>query len=446
LRSKVVSAAVAVFLLLCILLGGSAQGVWGNLALQLLGIALLAYAAMSSRPDNSTTSTRLLFILLLLGLLAVLVQLVPLPPGLWTILPGRAPIAAGVKSLGYPLPWMPISLTPFASVMTLATAIPAIAALAAVAFLRPEPRWIAMSVVSGTVLAILLGAIQVANGSGSWAYLYRNTSPGAVGFFANQNHMATLLLVAIPMAAALFSSAKGDRRSSTGRYAVGAVFVIMLLIGIALNRSLAAWALVIPVLIASVSVLPAAINWRRFVLPIAAAALLGAVVVVATHPIGGGSVAGSASVSSREAIWHVTAKAVGDTFPVGTGLGSFQQYYGLYEQPAQVTAEYINHAHNDYLELVLELGAAGVLLLVLFLAWWFVTAIRIWRSPYSGPAVRSATIATAAILAHSAVDFPLRTAAISAIFGALLALMALPLQATAATKGEARPRRHVHLG
>ena len=42
--------------------------------------------------------------------------LVPLPPELWTALPGRDHVREGYALLGQPLPWMPISLAPFDTV------------------------------------------------------------------------------------------------------------------------------------------------------------------------------------------------------------------------------------------------------------------------------------------------------------------------------------------
>ena len=85
--------------------------------------------------------------------------------------------------------------------------------------------------------------------------------------------------------------------------------------------------------------------------------------------------------------------------------------------------------------------------ILLFLAWWATTAIRVWTSPLSTPAGRAATIASAAILAHSAVDYPLRTAAISAVFAVALALMAQRLRAAESdSPAEQRPTKHVKLG
>jgi O-antigen ligase len=194
---------------------------------------------------------------------------------------------------------------------------------------------------------------------------------------------------------------------------------------------------------------PAAARWRPLALPVAAVTLVAAVAVVAFTPIGSmaSSLGSGSSVQSRSTIWRTTSQAISESFPVGTGLGTFEPVYRQYEDPGAVTSEYINHAHNDYLELALELGAAGLVLMVLFIGWWAVAATRIWTSTLSTPFGRAATIASAAILAHSIVDYPLRTGAVMAIFGAAIALMAQRSQSTSESKrNDLRPARHVRLG
>lgn len=448
-RGGVLSVIVAAYLLLCIVLGGSAQGVWGNLALQILGIFLLVLAAVLRPTEPPTGPARALFALLLLGFVVVAIQLVPLPMATWRNLPGRESVAQGLSALGYGNPALPISFTPYNSVMTLFAVVPAISIFLATLRLAPSGRWLALSVLIGTILSILLGVLQVQGGRESWAYLYRITNTGAVGFFANQNHMATLLLVTIPMAAAILGSAKMGPKSSAGRYGIGAAILALILVGIGLNGSLAAFGLLVPVLMASLLLLPGTARWRRLALPASLVALLAAGVLIASVPIAAGSfrAEASTSVNSRVAIWKLTSEAIHRTFPVGTGLGSFDEIYRQFEPTDRVTSEYVNHAHNDYLELVLELGLAGLVLIPLFLIWWAVTAVKIWRSHSSTVFARAATIATAAVLTQSAVDFPLRTAAISAVFAASLAIMARQFSAeqTRATGKFARSR-HVKLG
>jgi O-antigen ligase len=116
--------------------------------------------------------------------------------------------------------------------------------------------------------------------------------------------------------------------------------------------------------------------------------------------------------------------------------------YQLYEDPARVTTTYVIHAHNDYAELALEMGVAGILLMVLFLGWWGRASWRAWLGD-AGPYARAASIASAAILVHSLVDFPLRTAAISGVFAMCLALLAERPPPPVRAKGDLRPTRHV---
>ena len=101
------------------------------------------------------------------------------------------------------------------------------------------------------------------------------------------------------------------------------------------------------------------------------------------------------------------------------------------------------HAHNDYVELALELGAAGVVLLALFLTWWGQAAWRAWKRSDVAPFAFAGAIASATILLHSFVEFPLRTAAMSACFAMCLGLLADRRQPPRKEVGDLRPTRHV---
>jgi O-antigen ligase len=178
---------------------------------------------------------------------------------------------------------------------------------------------------------------------------------------------------------------------------------------------------------------------------VAALLFIAAVAAMQATPIGSGRIGDHAATSahSRADILATTSRAAAEFMPFGSGLGSFRAVYALYEQPGQVTPEYVVHAHNDYAELALELGLPGILLMLLFLAWWGAAVWRAWRSAEAGPFARAAAIASAAVLVHSFVDFPLRTAAISVSFGMCLALLADSRAAPPAEKKALRKRRHV---
>lgn len=448
MRQRLPSVLVGFYLLGCIIFGGSAQDPWANLGLQIAGIGLIGGAAFAGSAQERRRALAL-NVLLVCALIVVLIQLIPLPPSVWTRLPGRQDIVEDFAVLRYPLRPFPIAEMPYEAVLTLFATIPAIAAFVATDRLAPSPRYVAGAIVAGLVAAIFLGALQVAGGPTSWGYFYKIHSPGAIGFFANGNHMATLLLVGIPMAAALVVSARSKgQNSAVARYGLGLAVFGLIVIGIVLNGSRAAVGLSVPVIIASVSLFPMSVRWRGPALLVSLAALLAGLAIIVSNPIAAAELTPSetASVGSRGEVWSRTVDAIGDNFPVGTGLGSFQTVYHRYENLDGVTRSYVNHVHNEYLELALELGAGGIVLMVLFLAWWMIVAVRIWISAYGSPFARAATIATAAILAHSFVDFPLRTGAISAIFAACIGLMMQHFRPVPASQsGERRPTRHVKL-
>ena len=438
-----------IYLFLCLVLGGSVQGIWSNAFLQLAGIAILTWAAARGSAVPVPRRLRQLFWIIVAGLAIVAVQLVPLPASVWPQLGGRSLLAEGYQVLGVQAPALPISVAPYSSMETLLTIIPAMAIFTAIVRLRAyRASWLALALLAGTFAGILLGALQVAGGgSGSW-YPYPQSSFGfAVGFFANANHMATLLVISLPFLAGLLAAARGGtvhRYSGMVSLACGAALVI--LVGLVLNGSLAGYGLVLPVLAASLLlVLPASRTTRRWLVLGAAALLAAAAAAIAFTPAGDRDLGAATSVDTRAEIFATTSKAIGDFLPFGSGLGTFRPVYQLYEDPERITNTRMPHAHNDYAELALELGIPGIVLICLFLLWWTMTAARAWRMADATPLARAASIASAAILAHSIVDYPLRTAAISASFAMCLALLVERKAREGGDESELWPTRHVVL-
>ena len=449
--SRVRSFIAPVYLFACLLIGGSAQGVWQNMILQLAGVVILAWAALDQGEEPLARPAMQLLLLAAVAILVIALQLVPLPPAVWTHLGPRQQIARGLASLGVPLAAEPLSVDPASGVACLLAVIPALALFSAMVRLRAyRPLWLAIALITGTVAGIALGVLQVASGNPltSPFYLYPESNWGrAVGFFANADHMATLLVISVPFLAAIVAA--GGRAGTQARAAViviGAAVAIVLVVGLALNGSLAGYGLGLAVLAASLLILlPANSRLRLSIIGLAALLVVLSFVALETSSIGSGKIGAHANsaVESRTEILATTSRAVEDFMPFGSGFGSFQRVYPLYEKAGEVTPEYVVHAHNDYAEVALELGLAGILLMLLFLAWWAVAVWRAWRTAQASPFARAAAIASAAVLVHSFVDFPLRTAAISACFGMCLALLAGGRAAAQAERQELRQVRHV---
>ena len=144
---------------------------------------------------------------------------------------------------------------------------------------------------------------------------------------------------------------------------------------------------------------------------------------------------------ARLAFVPTTIEAAKAFLPLGSGLGTFVPVYASFERPEDTLLTlYVNRAHNDAAELFLETGVFGLALMVLFVSWLIWRSIAVWRTaPPAGARevdwslARAATIIIALILAHSFVDYPLRTGAITAIMAFFCALLIEPIAGTEPT-------------
>jgi O-antigen ligase len=428
------SAVVPAYVLACIVLGGSVQGVWGVAILQLLAIAIIGWSLLIKDALPLSGSARALFVFAGLTVLLALVQLIPLPPAIWSALPGREPIVTGYRLLGQRLPDLPISVAPFDTAATVLTLLPPLAVLTGMLVAGAyRASWLAVAILIGTLAAVLLGALQVGS-PGSTAspwYMYSNTNWGfATGFFANSNHMATLLVISVPLLFALVAELRQrakNQRAGSAALMIAVAGILVLLVGIFLNGSLAVLLLGPAVVITSATMLLPQGKRLRGPLTIVALVSITAILTVYLSPLNDKFAATNAtSFDTRQSMWSTTIPAIRANLPLGSGVGTFDQVYPEFEDPAAVTPTFVNHAHNDYLEIALETGIPGLLLVAAFLLWWASRAVPIWRSAAVDRYALAGSIGSAAILVHSLVDYPLRTAALSSIMAGFLALMVRP--------------------
>lgn len=428
-------AVVPIYLLACLLLGGaSAAGFTANLLLQIAALPLIGWAlwhGLQGAGQGGGSQARVALGLLAALVAIVLAQLIPLPPAIWTHLPGRGPVEQGYRLLGVPLPWLPLTLTPSRAVASLLWLLPAFATFLAIVLLGAfRARWIGAVILAVTLASVAAGALQVIGGQSGGLYFYDVTNPGqAVGFFANSNHNATLLLVCIPFLAALQATLLGrntaPRNASAIRLLVAAAYAI-LLVGLVINSSLAGIGLGVPVALGTWIVFGKPRPALRVPLVLLTALVsVAALVTIVVGPFGNNLIGEQHSnvELSRHTSFALTLKAAGAYFPVGSGLGSFQSIYHTQEPLPTVTTTFMNHAHSDWLELLLETGVPGMLLAAALLAWIGMRARAIWKAEERDYFAQAAVIASVAMLLHSSVDYPLRTAALSAVFAACIGMM-----------------------
>lgn len=111
----------------------------------------------------------------------------------------------------------------------------------------------------------------------------------------------------------------------------------------------------------------------------------------------------------------------------GWGLGAFPTVYPQFR--SFYTTFFVNEAHNDYLQLLVETGLLGFAAMVWFLIVLYRSALRkigSWTSELSAALTLACTLGFTGILVHSFFDFNLQIPANAALFYVFCTLAAAP--------------------
>jgi len=428
-----VALASVVLLVFSFALGGASRDQALRLAvIELAALPLLVMAAGRLIKDDAWRQHRFL-----LGLLAALVaipliQLIPLPAAVWTALPGRDQLVLALEITGLAPGWSPMTLTPdktWASALALVP--PAAMLLAVLSLTHIQRQRIVQLCIAAAIASILLGAAQLASGGDS-LYLWSWTSAGSVtGFFANRNHLASLLLITLPFAITFGAATLRRRDQRTTALWIGGLFAGLVVVALAAIRSRAGITLFAPVMV--FSLLAAWIAAGRgkpgpglLVLIGGVGAALTAVAVLALPPILARFDTEN-QFEGRSDRWPLVAETAQTYLPLGSGIGSFDAVYRSVEPLEELDSTFFNQAHNDYLETWLETGWPGIGLILGFFVWYARRTWTAWKAPPSreGDLQRAASIGIGVLLLHSAGDYPLRTVTLSVILALCCGLLEL---------------------
>ena len=132
-------------------------------------------------------------------------------------------------------------------------------------------------------------------------------------------------------------------------------------------------------------------------------------------------------------------------WPWGSGAGTFESVFPRFQAPQSLG--YVEYAHNDYAQILMELGLPGLLIAVALLAL-VLGQLRALRLAYRAEgrfsralALRSyCGVAAAALLVHSAVEFNMHIPALAITAAFLVGVYLRPL-APYSTRTD---RRHTH--
>lgn len=418
----------ASFILLVALTGGGSRSdIQSLLLLRPASILAAAYALFAMNAQQFRETRMPLLIVLSLMLLALL-QLIPLPATVWTILPKRDVIAEATELVGMKGLARPLSLDPDRTWNTFFALFVPLAAICLAAIQSPELRRLFVPLLMGVaLLSAALGFAQAIGGSG--LHFYRITHSGfPVGLFANKNHQSILLLWMM-LAGCWFATTIDPRRRSAQGAIGGALSIILVLFPLLVLTGSRAGLLLSPLALlmsswllfrspALQSLLKRAGRRAKLVVSVVIAILFVPLLLVFGVLAASGRMTALSRLFEAEAVedvrWQylpVMERMMFDFAPWGSGFGSFEKVFNLYEPSDMLTSHYMNQAHNDLIQIIIEGGVGAIAILVVALIWFVLAVRRLWRaSPSSGQNLAVFCGGSVFLwLAASLVDYPLRT-------------------------------------
>ncbi|MDR7098298.1 O-antigen ligase [Lysobacter niabensis] len=440
LRSSDLAAELAAGLLLAtaLLFGGGSRGT-GDLIVHLAALPALALGLLRWRHAEAGRLQRLFAWWLLAAIVVVALQLLPVPASLFAASAPRAAVLADLHQAGLHPAWLPMTLDVWGSVRAVLALATFGAAWLLVVSLPGEARIRLLQLALFLAVAMaLLGFAQAAAGEHSRLRFYAYHHPiGAIGTFANRNHFADLMAMLVPMALAFAFAAQRERRVPQAIVWSGTAVVLFLSAALSFSRMgivLTAMVTVIAfVVIASRIEAPGRAKWHLLPIATVAVAALG-VAVYAWDGIAH-RLAQDPLADLRWQYLRYGTEAVKAWLPWGSGAGTFRDVYAPFEPVLAMQQVHALHAHNDLLEVALEAGIPGLVLVAAFL-WLLWHAACMQFRKRTDDRGRSSTIMPAAAIAvfvpliHSFVDYPLRALSVAIVFATLVAvLMARPATA-----------------
>ncbi len=294
-------------------------------------------------------------------------------------------------------------------------------------------RFLLALAVFGTLLAIF-AMIQDVSGTKAiyWMFQPSDVAAQIYGPFVNRNHYAGLMELLAPLPFLLCLSQRPERRLPL----LGAGMLMALSVFLSRSRggmvALGAELIFIAVFLSRI---------RHRAKSFAAIGVIAAVLAVLIVWVGSDPVVHRLTDmkdANRVSIFKDTLHMWWSRPVLGYGSGTFDLVYPTFQ--SFVVDSVINHAHNDYLELLSETGLIGAGLIA-----WFLVLVYRKASKQLRPGAKSADSVLIAVLAgitgllvHSLVDFNFHIPANAALFLVMAAIAVTASAAIVATQGLSR--------
>ena len=267
-------------------------------------------------------------------------------------------------------------------------------------------------------------------------YETKEVNLGVFGTYINRDHFVALLYMILPLALSQFFYRLGNKAIarhykhhgfSTAHIIIlflSVVSSLFIIVGITLSASRAGIFLGLIAVILSTLIFARHVGGKRSTSLASTLAIvsIGVASSIGIIPVLNRFIALDPFEDGRWGYFQVALEGIKQFFPLGTGPSTFQELYRTIQPYDQL--QFLNHVHNDYLELVFETGVIGIVFVALF----FMVYIQSWMNlrKFTWDEIRflktAAGISITLLLLHALVDFNFHTPANALIFSFLLAV------------------------
>lgn len=368
------------------------------------------------------------------------IQLIPLNSDFWAGLAGREPYLQALQMAGVNLPSdLALTLHPAATKAALWSTIPAIAVFLFALFSdQKTTEHIFKVLLVAAMVQVAISLMQLIQGPKSAFFFQSIYNQGIIGSFNNRNHLADFFAMTLPIWFYLLikqpSRRPNNRRHARKASSIDARLPLWLFLGFGLlvmvlmTRSRGGLIASTIVLLCCVVLLlidaGKSLSIKQKLAIIVSFLVFGSLSLLSVELDGLSKRLESTQLQSdaelRNAYALATLEAARTFWPWGSGLGSFEAVFPRF-QPMH-TPGYVNHAHNDYAQLLMEAGLGSVLIAAIFVGLVciqiasLIKAMRQRRGKRlpSGIMLRAyAGLGVLALLLHSWVEFNMRIPALA---------------------------------
>lgn len=426
---------IALIIFSLIIGGGPFGWGWQTIMIVFLGVMQLNAYAFNLWLGISRLPSRRVVAVAIIMLTLVSIQMIPMPPDLWRTLPGSDAREAVLDAFGLGHIWQTISYVPADTglVLILALVFTSLTFSVSVSEKKAKINYV-MTIIAVVAIHCFIGVVQVATAGSSFAFFSTPHRGNLIGLFANKNHLALAMTAAyIYLACFIFQIKSVKLRAS---YAIISLILFLFLLILTNSRAL--------IVIYFVIIIIACWDLRGFLQPkvivmssVVIMTLIAFLIVANPDVLSTFKRFGEIQDDNRVSMLLQSYPLLKTFWLTGSGYGTFAQVFPIFERLENVNPLYVNHVHNDWVQLLIEGGLGAALCIALF-------AIIVIQVRYSFDfkkvfkrsvkfeiddlIIYASVLVIYAFIIHSFVDYPFRRGGTLVIFAVACGLAVSKLQ------------------